>query len=109
MYRNFHIKDNNSPVDNTVNFNTRVVHKLRLQDLTFFNHLPPLRLHFIWYKSLQKVDFFTTYPPPLVNVFCERPPIVNDPNYVALSAMQWVGKSTELNAKLVSLSIQKYA
>ena len=75
----------------------------------FFGPPTPLRLHFIWYKSLQKVDFFTTYPPPLVNVFCERPPIVNDPNYVALSAMQWVGKSTELNTKLVSLSIQKYA
>ena len=35
--------------------------------------------------------------------------IVNDPNNVALSAIQWVGNSTELNAKLVSLSIQKYA
>ena len=34
----------------------------------------PIRLHFHWYKSLQKVNFFlTTYPPPLVNVICERP------------------------------------
>ena len=40
------------------------VHKLRLQDLAFFDHLPPpLRLHFLWYKSLQKVDFFDHLPP----------------------------------------------
>ena len=57
MYRNFHNKYNNSPVDNTANFNT----------------------------------------------------IVNDPNYVAFCAIQWVGNSTELNAKLITLSIQKYA
>ena len=40
------------------------VRKLRIQDLSFFDHLPPLRLHFLWYKSLQKVDFLTTYLPP---------------------------------------------
>ena len=40
----------------------------------FFDHLPPsLRLHFLWYKSWQKVDFFDHLPPPLVNVVCERP------------------------------------
>ena len=35
---------------------------------------PPtsLRLHYLWYKSLQKSGFLTTYPPPLVNVVCER-------------------------------------
>ena len=26
-------------------------------------HLPPLRLHFLWYKSLQKVEFFDHLPP----------------------------------------------
>ena len=30
----------------------------------------PLRVHFLWYK---KSLFLTTYPPPLVNVVCERP------------------------------------
>ena len=28
----------------------------------FFQPPTPLRLHSIWYKSLQKVDFLTTYP-----------------------------------------------
>ena len=48
------------------------VHKLRLQSLAFFDHLP-LRLHFLWYKSLQKVGFFDHLPPPIVNVVSERP------------------------------------
>ena len=39
----------------------RGVHKLRLQDLAFFDHLPTL--HFLWYKSLQKVNFFDHLPP----------------------------------------------
>ena len=39
------------------------VHKLCLQDLSFLDHLPPLRLHFLWYKSLQKVDFIDHLPP----------------------------------------------
>ena len=39
----------------------------------FFRPPTPLRLHFLWYKSLQKVNFLTTYPPSLVNVVCERP------------------------------------
>ena len=39
----------------------------------FFWPPTPLRLHFLRYKSLQKVDFMTTYPPTLVNVVCERP------------------------------------
>ena len=29
----------------------------------FFWPPTPLRLHFLWYKSLQKVGFLTTYPP----------------------------------------------
>ena len=41
----------------------------------FFWPPAPLRLHFLWNKNLQKVDFLTTYPSPLVNVLCERPPI----------------------------------
>ena len=42
------------------------VHKLRLQNLAFFNPLsppPPIPLHFLWYKSLQKVNFFDHLPP----------------------------------------------
>ena len=39
------------------------IHKLRLQDLGFFWPPTPLRLHFIWYKSLQKVNFFDHLPP----------------------------------------------
>ena len=30
----------------------------------FFWPPTPLCLHFLWYKSLQQVVFFTTYPPP---------------------------------------------
>ena len=39
------------------------VHKLPLQDLSFFWPPTPLRLHFLWYKSLQKVNFFDHLPP----------------------------------------------
>ena len=41
------------------------VHKLRLQDLAFFYHLPP-SLYIKRYKSLQKVDFFDHLPPLLL-------------------------------------------
>ena len=34
------------------------VHKLRLQDFGFFWPPTPLRLHFLWYERLQKVDIF---------------------------------------------------
>ena len=34
------------------------VHKLRWQDFCFFWPPTPLRLHFLWYESLQKVDIF---------------------------------------------------
>ena len=34
------------------------IHKLPLQDLFFFWPPTPLRLHFLWYKSLQKVNIF---------------------------------------------------
>ena len=49
------------------------VHKLRLQDLAFFDHLPPSVYIFYGIKVYKKSTFLTTYPPPLVNVVCERP------------------------------------
>ena len=39
------------------------VHKLRLQNLALFDHLPPLHLHNLWYESLRKVIFFDHLPP----------------------------------------------
>merc|ERR1712008_329696 len=50
------------------------VHKLRLQDLSFFDHLPPSVYIFYGIKVYKKSIFLTTYPPPLINVVCERPP-----------------------------------
>ena len=50
-----------------------VVHKLRLQDLSFFDQLPPSDYNFYGIKVYKMSIFLTTYPPPLVNVVCERP------------------------------------
>ena len=47
--------------------------KLRLQDLAFFDHLPPSVDIFYGINVYKKSIFSTTYPPPLVNVVCERP------------------------------------
>ena len=49
------------------------VHKLRLQNLAFFDHLPPSVYIFYGIKVYKKSIFLTTYPPPLVNIVCERP------------------------------------
>ena len=49
------------------------VHKLCLQYLAFFDHLPPSVYIFYGIMVYKKSIFFTTYPPPLVNVVCERP------------------------------------
>ena len=50
-----------------------VVHKLRLQDgLAFFDHIPPFVYILYGMKVYKKSIFLTTYPPPLVNVVCER-------------------------------------
>ena len=49
------------------------VHKLRLQNLDFFDHLPPSVYILYGMKVYKKSIFSTTYPPPLVNVVCERP------------------------------------
>ena len=38
----------------------------------FFWPPTPLRLHFPWYKSLQKVDFFYHLSPSSCNLICER-------------------------------------
>ena len=50
-----------------------VVHKLRLQNLAFFDHLPPFIYIFYGMKGYKKSIFLTTYLVPLVNVVCERP------------------------------------
>ena len=56
------------------NSSMRGVHKLRLQDLAFFDYLPPSVYIFYGIKVYKKLFvFLTTYPPPLVNVVCERP------------------------------------
>ena len=49
------------------------VHKIRLQDLAFFDTLPPSVYISYGIKVYKKLTFLTTYPPPLVNVVCERP------------------------------------
>ena len=49
------------------------VHKLRLQDLSFFDHLPPSVYIFYGIKVYKKSIFLTIYPPPLANVVCEWP------------------------------------
>ena len=49
------------------------VHKLRLEYLSFFDHLPPSVYIFYGIMVCKKSIFLTTYPPPLVNVVCERP------------------------------------
>ena len=40
------------------------VHKLRLQDLAFFDPLPPSVYIFYGIKVYKKSIFLTTYPPP---------------------------------------------
>ena len=49
------------------------VHKLRLQDLAFFDHLPPSVDIFYGMNIDKKSILLTNYPPPLVNVVCEWP------------------------------------
>ena len=51
----------------------RGVPKLRLQNLSFFDHLPPSIYILYGMKVYKKSIVLTTYPPPLVNVVCERP------------------------------------
>ena len=63
-------------------FNIGGVQKLRLQNLAFFRPPTPFCLHFLWYIILQKViSFDHLFPPPLVNVVCER----------SLTAIQFCG------------------
>ena len=54
-------------------FDDFAFHKLRLHDLSFSDHLPPSVNIFYGIKVYKKSIFLTTYPPPLVNVVCERP------------------------------------
>ena len=58
------------------------VHKLCLQDLAFLDHLPPSVYIFYGIKVYKKSIFLTTYPPPLVNVVCERPLVVKQISFV---------------------------
>ena len=58
-------------------FGQRGVHKLGLQDLAFFDHLPASVYIFYGINVYKKSIFLTTYPPPLVNVVCERPLMQN--------------------------------
>jgi hypothetical protein len=57
-----------------VKFVIRVVHKLRGKVFGFLRPPTPLRWHFVWYERWQKVS---AYPPPLVNVVCERLSLMN--------------------------------
>ena len=41
--------------------------------MAFFDHLPPSVYIFYGMKVYKKSIILTTYPPPLVNVVCERP------------------------------------
>ena len=59
--------------DNARHISLGVVHKLRLQDPAFFDHLPSSVYIFYGINVYKKLIFLTTYPPPLVNVVCERP------------------------------------
>ena len=49
------------------------VHKLRLQDLAFFEHLSSSVYIFYGVYVYKNSIFLTTYPPPLVNIVCEQP------------------------------------
>ena len=71
---------------------------LRLQDLSFFDHLPPSIYIFYGIKVYKKSIFLTTYPPPLVNVVCERP----------LTLRARAGKSESTNMILCKSSCQSF-
>ena len=62
-----------SPLSSKVRVMLGGIHKLLLQVLTFFGHLPPSAYIFYGKKVYKKTIVLTTYPPPLVNVVCERP------------------------------------
>ena len=49
----------------------------RSQNLAFFDHLPSSVYIFYGMIVYKKSIFLTTYPPPLVNVVCERPLMLN--------------------------------
>ena len=66
--------------DRAITVSVRLLLKIRGRSKTTFTRFGifwppiPLHLHFLWYKSLQKVDFFwPPTPPPLANVVFERP------------------------------------
>ena len=59
----------------------------------FFDHLPPSVYIFYGIKVYKKLIFLTTYPPPLVNVVCERPPMKSLKNFLGLENGQSVDNS----------------
>ena len=52
------------------------VHKLRLQDFSFFDHLPPSVYIFYGNKSLQKIDFIDHLPPSSCKRSLWTPPYI---------------------------------
>ena len=65
------------PTDRKLFIEIGGINKLRLQNLAFFDHLPPSVYIFYGIKVYKKSIFLTAYPPPLVNVVCERPHTVS--------------------------------
>ena len=71
------LEEGNFPLLYVVKMSLGGVHKLCLQDLAFFDHLPPSVYIFYGIIVYKKLMFLTTYPPPLVNVVCElRPKVI---------------------------------
>ena len=63
-------------IETKIKYSLRMLHirlRGRLQDLSFFDHLPPYVYIFYGIKVYKKSIFLTSYPPPLVNLVCERP------------------------------------
>ena len=62
------------------------VHKLRLSTrFGFFWPPTPLRLHFVWYKSLQKVNLFDHLPPSSCKSSLWTTPYLNHTVFIRLN------------------------
>ena len=67
--------------DHRILTNLRGVHKLRLQDLPFFDHLPPSFYIFYGIKVYKKSFFLTTYLSSCKRSLC-MPPKNQDTAYI---------------------------
>ena len=67
-------------------YNIRVIHKLRWQDVCFFDHLAPCVDIFYGMKVDKKWTFLDRLRPFIVNVVCKRP--LRDHPYI-MSAYFW--------------------